>query len=62
MNRAICAGGAKPCRHLTERPGEEPWCAAFARPLADVTRCGPKLIKAALKKKKLRSKLKGKKQ
>lgn len=62
MNRGICAGGAKPCRHLTERPGEEPWCAAFARPLAGVTRCGPKLIKAALKKQKLRNKLKGKKQ
>lgn len=62
MIRAVCAGGAKPCRHLTERPGEEPWCAAFARPLADVTRCGPKLIKAALKRKKLRAKLKGKKQ
>lgn len=62
MTRAVCAGGAAPCPHLAERPGEEPWCAAFARPLADVTRCGPKLIKAAQKKQKLRAKLKGKKQ
>ena len=62
MTRAVCAGGAKPCRHLIDRPGDEPSCAAFVRPLADVTRCGPKLIKAALKKQKLRSKLKGKKQ
>ena len=62
MTRAVCAGGAKPCRHLIERPGEEPRCAAFARPMADVRRCGPKLIKAALKKQKLRNKLKGKKQ
>lgn len=62
MTRAVCAGGAKPCPHFAERPGEEPRCAAFARPLADVTRCGPKLIKAALKKQKLRNKLQGKKQ
>lgn len=62
MTRAVCAGGAKPCRHLIDRPGDEPWCAAFGRPVADVTRCGPKLIKAALKRKKLRAKLKGKKQ
>ena len=62
MTRAVCAGGAASCPHLIERAGEEPWCAAFARPLADVTRCGPKLIKAALKKRKLRNKLQGKKQ
>ncbi|HRR33125.1 MAG TPA: hypothetical protein P5026_03425 [Kiritimatiellia bacterium] len=62
MTRAVCAGGAASCRHLIGRAGEEPWCAAFGRPVADVTRCGPKLIKAALKRKKLRAKLKGKKQ
>jgi hypothetical protein len=60
MTRSICAGGAKPCPHFTERAGEAPWCAAFGRPLDDVQRCGSKLIKAALKKRKLNTKLKGK--
>lgn len=61
MTRDICAGGAAPCPHLTERAGEEPWCAAFEKPAVAVRRCGPKLIKLALKKQKLRNKLKRKK-
>lgn len=60
MTRAVCAGGSKPCPHLAERVGEEPWCAAFGCSLTGVRRCGPKLIKAALKKRKLETKLKGK--
>ena len=60
MTPALCQGGSRPCEHLADEGGR-PYCAAFARPVSDVPRCGPKLVKAALKKQKLDEKLKGKK-
>jgi hypothetical protein len=56
----VC-NGAKPCPHLAA-VGATPFCKAFRLPVADVQRCGPKLVKAALKKQKLDKKLKGKHQ
>jgi hypothetical protein len=60
MNLSSCNGGKKPCPHLTA-DGSTLFCAAFREPLSEVRRCGPKLIKLALKRHKLNDKLKGKK-
>jgi len=57
MTPAACTG----CAYLADEGGQ-PYCTAFARAVADVRKCGPKLVKAALKKQKLDEKLKGKKQ
>ena len=59
MNVTICYGGAKPCEHLST-DGAAPFCKAFRKPVAEVERCGPKLVKLALKSRKLQEKLKGK--
>jgi hypothetical protein len=61
MKLEICNGGARPCVHL-DADGPVPFCDAFRKPLAEVRKCGPKLIKLALKKNKLSDKLKGKKE
>jgi len=58
MKTEFC-NGAEPCPHLTVN-GTVPFCSAFRKPIADVSKCGPKLVKAALKRKKLDQKLKGK--
>jgi len=60
MNNSVCSGGT-PCEHLASEGGL-PYCKAFAMPVSDVPKCGPKLVKAALKKQKLDEKLKGRKQ
>jgi len=54
----FCNGGESPCGHLTVN-GAVPFCNVFRKPIADVVRCGPKLVKAALKRRKLDRKLKG---
>ena len=61
MTSAVCTCGADACPHLADEGGL-PYCKAFARPVSDIAKCGPKLVKAALKKRKLDEKLKGKKQ
>ncbi|MCL2103449.1 MAG: hypothetical protein FWH21_00100 [Kiritimatiellaeota bacterium] len=59
MRIEFCNGRARPCGHLAV-DGAVPFCKAFRKRIADVKRCGPKLIKLALKRNKLSDKLKGK--
>lgn len=60
MTPAVCSRGGATCPHLADEGGQ-PYCTAFARAVADVGKCGTKLVKAALKKQKLDERLKGKK-
>ena len=59
MDIKHCNGGAKPCGYQTV-DGAVPFCAVFRKPIAQVSKCGPKLVKLELKKQKLDQKLKGK--
>ncbi len=61
MKPSTCLAGDKPCPHLVDQGGQD-YCTAFGKPVETVNKCGPKLVKAALKKQKLDEKLKGKKQ
>ena len=56
MKLTTCAD----CKHLTA-DGVTPFCAVFRKAVSEVRKCGPKLIKLALKRHKLNDQLKGKK-
>jgi hypothetical protein len=60
MDIKECNGGDKPCAHFSVAV-VTPTCLAFDAPVSTVEKCGGKLIKLALKKRKLNEKLKGKK-
>jgi len=59
MDMKHCNGRVKPCGHLMV-DGAVPFCGVFRKPIAEVNKCGPKLVKLELKKQKRDQKLKGK--